>query len=117
MSTNDPTTSFKKFYKSMRDMIKSPERQKKSSKDSSEGNSDQYATNIIRKSDLVENSEMNLDLTLMENEFSSFVIVEGGRKETLSESDWRQIIANQSISGFDIKDIHESLSVGIPFLM
>lgn len=69
------------------------------------------------RSKINKNENENSTISLYENEYSDFVILEFGDAKIITKEEWLEIFKKKSLSLIPHKDIYLSLQKGICFLM
>ena len=82
-----------------------------------EKNSNNGSSKCIKDSEIIQKPKDFSTISLYENEYSDFVILEFGDAKIISREDWSEIFKRRSLHNIPHKDLYVSLQKGISFFM
>lgn len=82
-----------------------------------EKNSNGGSSKFIKDSEIIQKPNDISTISLYENEYSDFVILEFGDAKIISREDWSEIFKRKNLHNIPHKDLYVSLQKGISFFM
>ena len=82
-----------------------------------EKNSNNGSSKCIKDSEIIQKPKDFSTISLYENEYSDFVILEFGDAKIISREDWSEIFKRKNLHNIPHKDLYVSLQKGISFFM
>lgn len=82
-----------------------------------EKNSNNGSSKFIKDSEIIQKPNDISTISLYENEYSDFVILEFGDAKIISREDWSEIFKRRNLHNIPHKDLYVSLQKGISFFM